>query len=308
MSKERRIGLRRTLESPAERRNLRNGLLFAFPWIVGFALFIIYPILASLYYSFCLYDGLSAPVWIGIGNYSALYQDELFWKSMGNTLFMVVFGLPINLVASLAMALLLNKKVGGIALYRTIYYIPCIVPAVAVSILWKWLFNAEYGLFNVLLGMVGIDTIGWLQDPAMAKPAFIIMGLWQTGGGVIILLAALQNVPQHLYEAADVDGAKTHHKFLHVTVPAISPVILFNLIMGIIGYFQYFTQAFVMTGGGPADSTLFYGLLLFNRAFLDFQMGYACAMAWILFLVTLICSLIVMVGSRRWVYYEGESK
>jgi multiple sugar transport system permease protein len=288
-------------------KELAKGLAFASPWIVGFLVFTAYAIAASLYFSFCRYDILSPPQWIGLKNYSRLLlDDEVFRKSLWSTMYMVVFGLPVGLVASLAVALLLNAKVKGIAIYRTIFYVPSLVPAVALATLWMWLFNTDIGLINVLLRKVGIAGPGWLTDPLWSKPALILMGLWGAGGSAIIYLAGLQGIPDHLYEAADLDGAGVLSKFRHVTLPMLSPVIFFNLIMGLIGSFQYFTQVYIMTGGGPQDSTLFYALYLFNRAFMDLKMGYASAMAWILFVITLVCTLIVFKTSAKWVYYEGE--
>lgn len=282
--------------------------MFSLPWIIGFTVFIAYPILASLYFSFCSYDAIRPPHWVGFRNYIELFsQDDVFWKSLGNTIFMIVFGLPLMLIASLGLALLLNQKVKGIALYRTLFYLPSITPVVASSILWMWLLNPDIGLINIVLGHLGVThPPGWLTDPSWAKPALILMSLWSAGGGMVIYLAALQDVPVSLYEAASLDGAGLWHKFRHVTLPMISPVILFNVIIGLIGFFQYFTQAYIMTNGGPEDSTNFYALHLFNRAFLDFQMGAASAMAWILFLVTLLAALVVFKTSARWVYYAGE--
>lgn len=293
-----------------ERENQRNGTLFALPWLLGFAIFIAYPLCASLYYSFCTYDAIRPARWVGLQNYQRLFfEDPLFWKSLSNTLYMVALGLPIGLVASLGIAMLLNQKVRGIALYRTLYYLPSITPVVATSILWMWLLNPEMGLVNLFLKSVGVaNPPAWLTDPFWSKPALILMSLWGVGGGMVIYLAALKDVPEALYEAAALDGASRWSQFRHVTLPMISPVIFFNLIMGLIGSFQYFTQAFVMTNGGPQDSTTFYALHLFNKAFLDFKMGYASAMAWILFLITIVGALLVFRTSARWVYYGGEVK
>ncbi|HTE17409.1 MAG TPA: sugar ABC transporter permease [Armatimonadota bacterium] len=294
-----------------QRRNLRNGLLFASPWIVHLLVFIAYPIAASLYYSLCSYDTLRPPRWVGLENYRILFtEDPLFWTSVWNTLYMVAVGLPVSMVISLGIALLMNQKLKGMAFYRTIYYLPSITPVVATSILWLWLLNPEMGLVNNVLGKAGIAGPGWLASPQWAKPGLILMGLWGAGGGMVIYLAGLQDVPTQLYEAASLDGAGKLAQFRHVTLPMLSPVILFNLIMGLIGSFQYFTQAYVISNGtgGPQDSTLFYALHLFGRAFLDFRMGYACAMAWVLFLVTLLCALAVFRSSARWVYYGGEAR
>lgn len=291
-------------------RDQLNGLLFASPWLIGLAVFTAYPIVASLYYSFCSYDAIRPPRWVGIENYRVLFtNDDLFWKSLNNTLYMVVVGLPIGLLAALAIALLLNQKLKGMAFYRTVFYLPSITPIVATSILWLWLLNPEMGLVNMGLNHLGIaNPPGWLVDPAWAKPALILMGLWGAGGGMVIYLAALQDVPVALYEAAEIDGAGRLSQFRHVTLPMLSPVILFNLIMGLIGTFQYFTQVYVMTGGGPQDSTMFYALHLFNRAFMDFKMGYASAMAWVLFVITLACAILVFRSSARWVYYAGDER
>jgi multiple sugar transport system permease protein len=287
------------------------GLAFAAPWILHFVVFIACPIALSFYYSLCDYDTLSPPHWVGVENYRWLFtQDPLFWKSLWNTFYVVVFGLPLSMGMSLGLAFLLNQKVRGIAFYRTVFYLPSIVPVVATSILWLWLLNPEIGLINTGLSRVGLRGPGWLIDPAWAKPALILMGLWSAGGGMIIYLAGLQDVPQSLYEAAALDGAGPWARLWNVTLPFLSPILLFNLIMGLIGSFQYFTQVYVMTDGtgGPQDATLFYALRLFRSAFIDFNMGYASAMAWVLFGITLLCALIVFRTSARWVYYAGESR
>jgi multiple sugar transport system permease protein len=292
-----------------ERSQLALGLAFASPWIFGFLVFTAYPIVASLYYSFTYFDTLSPPVWVGAQNYTRLLaEDPLFWQSLRNTLFMVVFGLPASLVAGLALALLLNQKLRGMAIYRTIFYIPSIVPTVASSVLWMWLLNPQIGLINKMLTAAGVQGPGWLTDPAWSKPALILMGIWGVGSAMIIYLAGLQDVSQELYEAAEIDGAGSAAKLFHVTLPMLSPVIFFNLVMGIIGTFQYFTQVFVMTHGGPEDSTLFYALHLFNKAFVDLQFGYASAMAWILFAITIAATALVFRSSARWVYYPGETR
>jgi multiple sugar transport system permease protein len=294
--------------SPAEARALRLGLLFASPWLIGLTVFGLYPILASLYYSLCNYDGIRSPRFIGTHNYTKmLFQDELFYKALFNTLYMVVFGVPLSIIGGLTVALLLNQKVKGIAVYRTIYYLPSVVPVVASSILWLWLLNPDIGLVNIGLHQLGIKhPPAWLGDPFWSKPALLLMGLWGVGGGMVIYLAALQNVSEALYEAASLDGAGAIKKFWNVTLPMITPVVLFNLITALIGTFQYFTEAYVMTSGGPEDSTTFYALRLFNSAFQDFHLGYASAMAWVLFLITLTCALLVFRSSLRWVYYDGE--
>ena len=302
-----------------ERRDFRNGLLFASPWIIGFLTFTLYPIVMSLYYSFCRFDAITKPHWAGLDNYHTLFTaDPLFWKTLGNTFYMVLIGLPIALCFALFLAILLNQKIKGLAFYRTVFYLPSITPVVASSILWLWLLNPQIGLVNYLLvpilnGINGFTHLkltapGWLSDPHWSKPALVLMGMWGVGNTVVIFLASLQEVPEELYEAALIDGAGTLRKLWHITFPMISPVIFFNLIMGIIGYFQFFTQVWVMTRGGPEDSTAFYALYLFTNAFLFFKMGYASAMAWILFAITLICTLIVFKTSSKWVYYSGDGK
>jgi multiple sugar transport system permease protein len=293
------------------RRDLRVGLAFISPWLVGFLVFTLVPIVSSLYYSFCDYRVLSPPRWVGIRNYVELFTDhDYFLPALKNTAFMFL-ELPLALALSIAIALLLNQKLKGMAFFRTLYYLPSVVPIVASSILWLWLLNPEYGLVNKSLAAMHLPTTEWLQSPLWSKPAFIVMDLWMVGGSIVIYLAALQGVPTHLYEAAELDGASPWRRTWHITLPAISPVIFFNLILGIIGTFQYFTQAFLMTGtppGGPANSTLFYALFLFQNAMAYFRMGYACAMAWVLFVVTLLATLVVFKTSWRWVYYEGEGK
>jgi multiple sugar transport system permease protein len=296
---------------PRARSSEWAGLAFASPWIVHLLLFIAYPIAVSLYYSFCDFDTLSPPHWVGSDNFRRLLtEDPLFWRSLRNTFYMVAFGLPLSMATSLTLAFLLNQKLRGMAFYRTVFYLPSIVPVVATSVLWLWLLNPEIGLVNAGLARLGLRGPGWLIDPAWAKPALILMGLWGAGGGMLIYLAGLQDVPESLYEAAALDGAGAWARLRHVTLPMLSPILLFNLIMGLIGAFQYFTQVYVMTNGsgGPQDATLFYALRLFHTAFRDFRMGYASAMAWVLFLITLLCALVVFRTSARWVYYAGESR
>ena len=282
------------------------GLLFVAPWLVGFLLLTVYPVFATLYLSFTDYRVLSPPRWVGWANYTELLTDtENFWPSLGNTVFFFL-ELPLTLLLGLALALLLNQKLRGMAIYRTIFYLPSIVPVVANAMLWLWLLNPEHGLINAGLRAVHLPGPAWLASPLWAKPALIVMDLWAVGGSMVIYLAALQGVPVSLYEAADLDGANAFQKLTNVTLPAISPVIFFNLIIGVIGTFQYFTQTFVMTRGGPDKATLFYALYLYQNAFQYFRMGTACAMAWLLFLVTLAATFIVFKTSARWVYYEGE--
>ncbi|MFC0329818.1 carbohydrate ABC transporter permease [Paenibacillus sepulcri] len=288
------------------KRNVVNGMLFVSPWVIGFIALTMVPFVLSLYYSFTTYDVVAAPDWTGIQNYVQLMKDPIFWTSIYNTLFYTVFSVPLSIVIGVALALLLNLKIRGMAFYRTIFYLPSIVPLVASSILWLWLFDPQFGLINSMLEAIGIRGPGWLVDPAWSKPALIVMGLWGIGGAMIIYLAGLQDIPQEMYESAELDGAVWWHKIVYITLPMLTPVIFFNLIMGLIGSFQYFTQAYIVTSGGPNDSTLFYSLYLYNNAFSYFHMGYASAMAWILFLLIMAATLIVFKSSARWVFYGGD--
>ncbi len=297
-------------------RNLRNGLLFVSPWVIGFLLFTAYPIVASFYYSFTEFNILRPPEWIGLLGYEdLLFYDPLFWISIKNTLFMLVFSLPPSLLLALALATLLNQDIRGKALFRTVFYLPSILPAVATAMLWMWIFNPQYGLLNSILTMLfGIEGPGWLVDPRWSKPAFVVMGMWGVGGTMVIFLAGLQGIPKQLYESEEIDGANPWTQFWRVTFPMLSPTLFFNLVMGIIGLFQYFTAPYIMTRGvgsnvppgSPLNSTLFYALYLFQNAFAYFKMGYASAMAWILFVLIVLATLVVFKSSARWVYYEGQ--
>jgi len=297
------------LHNARERRRLRIGVLFALPWIVGFLGLTVYPVMASFYYSLHVYSTFDQPMkWVGFSNYSKLlFHDPLFWKSLWNTAYMVLIGVPFHISLAVIIAMLLNLNLRGVAFYRTIFYIPTIVPTVATAVLWMWIFNPEYGLINALLGLLGIRGPGWLIVPELAKPSLILMGCWTIGGTIIIFLAGLQDIPEHLYEAAMLDGANSLQRVRHVTLPLLSPIIFFNVIMGVIGGFQVFTSAFIMTGGGPLDATLFYAYYLYNNAFVYFKMPYASAMAWLLFLVVIGATMLVFNTFGRTVYYEGEA-
>ena len=283
-----------------------GGVICALPWIIGFLIFGGGPMLFSLLISFSDYDILSAPRLTGVGNYTRLLtEDRLFYVALWNTLYMVI-AVPLGMVASLGIALLLNQSIRGMAAWRTMFYLPAIVPLVAASVLWVWIFNPQGGLINMMLASIGLTGPSWLQDSSWSKPALIIMGLWSAGGGMIIWLAGLKSIPGSLYEAAEVDGASTIQQFIHITIPQLTPYIFFNLIMGMIGTFQIFGQAFIMTQGGPVNSTLFYVYHLFNHAFRYGNMGYASAMAWVLFIIVLILTVFQLKGSKRWVHYESD--
>ena len=286
------------------------GYLFAAPWLLGLLLLTAGPIGVSIVYSFCRYDVLHAAEFVGLENYRRLFAgDPLFWKSLANTGYMML-GVPLGMAVGLGIAMLLNSQVRGMQVYRTVFYLPAIVPMVASSTLWIWVLNPEVGLVNSMLRTLGVgDPPNWLQSSSWllgSKSAIILMGLWSAGSGMIIWLAGLKGIPQHLYEAAEIDGAGAWGQFFHVTLPMLSPYIFFNLIMGIIGTMQVFTQAYIMTEGGPDDSTMFYAYYLFNNAFRYFKMGYASALAWILFVVILILTLIQLKLAPRWVHYESE--
>jgi len=288
------------------RKQWYAGVICAGPWLLGFVAFTGGPILFSIIMSFCQYDVLNPARFIGLDNYRWLFtQDPLFWKSLWNTLYMVI-GIPVGMSASMGLALLLNQRLKGMALYRTLFYLPAIVPAVASAILWIWVFNPSNGLLNAALAWFGIHGPAWLQDVQWSKPAIILMGLWGAGSGMIIWLAGLKGIPAHLYEAAEVDGASAWQRFYYITMPMMSPYIFFNLVMGLIGTFQIFSQAYIMTQGGPVNATLFYAYHLFNSAFRYLQMGQASAMAWVLFAIVLVLTIGQLVLSKRWVHYEAE--
>ncbi|HEX2099210.1 MAG TPA: sugar ABC transporter permease, partial [Candidatus Synoicihabitans sp.] len=274
----------------------------------GFFVFTLYPVLASLYYSFCDYDVLARPVWIGALNYRDMVTDHVYWKALSNTLVFSLISLPLGLTVALALALLLNRPVRGRGIFRAIYYLPSLLPAVASATVWLWVLNGRHGLLNQALLAIGIDhPPQWLSDPAWTKPALALMAVWGCGNTVLIFLAALQGVPRALLEAAMIDGASPWRRLWHVILPAVSPVIYFNLIIGLIGSLQTFATAFVLlANGGPDRSALFYAVYLYQNAFEYRQMGYACAMAWVLFLITLGLTWLAMRGTRGFVHYQEE--
>jgi len=297
-------------DSPLRRRNLRNGLLFCGPALVGLTVLTLYPVAASLYYSVCDYSVLEPPLYIGLANYKRMLTDYLVNTALYNTVYFAVFSVPIGMLVAFSLALLLNAKVRGQAIYRTIFFIPSIVPVVALSVLWLWILGPQYGILNSLLRGLGLPTPGWMADPHWAKPALILMSTWGVGGWIVIYLAGLQDVPTELYEAADLDGASVVQKLKFITLPMMSPHLFFTLVMGLIVSFQFFTQAMVMTGGtgNPDSSTLFYSMYIFQNAFQQFKMGYACALAWLLFVIILTATLLIFKTSARYVYYHAEQR
>jgi multiple sugar transport system permease protein len=283
---------------------LRVGLAFISPWVIGFIWFNLYPVLASVYYSFTSFHVIETPQWVGLNNFATLAQDDLFWTSLVNTAYFVAGSVPLDLVAALAIAVLLNLRLPLRAILRTCYYIPTIVPTVAGAILWIMLFNTHGGIVNETLGLVGIDEIPWLSSPTWAMPALILLSVWGAGMAIVIFLAGLQDVPVTLYEAARLDGAGSLRLVWHVTVPLVSPVILLNGVLGIINGSQIFALPLIMTGGGPLNATLVYSIELFRNAFVYYKMGYASALAWIFFVFLFGLTLLSLRLSRRYVHYE----
>ena len=296
--------------SSLERQEAITGMTFATPFIIGMIVFTAFPFLASLYFSFTNYDMISSPQWIGIKNYTILFKnDPLFYTSLWNTLFHVIVSTPLGIVAGICLALLLNSKVKGISIYRTIYYLPNVVSIVAMAFLWMWIFQPNYGIINQILAQIGIEGPGWYLDSTsttIPKLTLILMGLWTAGGSMVIYLAALQDIPVSIYEAARIDGAGSIAQLFKITLPLITPTIFFNLVTSLIGGFQMFTLAYIMTNGGPGTSTYYFGYYLYNKAFSDYQMGMASAMSWVLLAITMIITAIAFGFSKKWVFYLGE--
>ncbi|EFU42185.1 binding-protein-dependent transport systems inner membrane component [Paenibacillus vortex V453] len=281
------------MSSKTDRKNLRNGLLFISPWIIGFLLFTAYPLFSSLYYSLTDYNIINEPVWVGLDNYVKLFTgDSLFYKVLYNTLFMIVVGISVTTVGSVFIAILLNnRRIRGLAFFRVVFFLPTLVPLVVLSILWIWVLQPDNGVLNTILGFIGIEGPGWFSSPFWAKPAFVLMALWGSGQMIIIYLAGLQGISDSLYEAASIDGASSWRQVFHITIPMLKPAIVFNVITGMIGTLQSFAESFIITNGGPDGSTMFYSLYLYQNAFQYAKMGYASAMAWILLVIALLITL-----------------
>lgn len=291
------------------RREALWAYLLISPWIIGFIVLTAGPMIASMVFSFTDYSVINPARFVGLDNWKYMFfEDPLFWHSLRVTLTYAIVALPLGLALGLGLALLLNTKVPGITVWRTVYYMPSVVSGVAVSVLWSYVFNPRFGIMNWMLGWFGIKGPGWLASVDWALPAMIIMSLWGVGGGMITYLAGLQGIPTPLYEAATIDGATKWHQFWRITLPLITPVIFYNLVTGIIGAFQYFTNAFVMTNGGPANATEFYNLYLYRNTFRWGRLGFGSAMAWFLLFMVLVMTLLVFRSSAAWVYYEGELK
>ena len=285
------------------------GLSFASPWIIGLLLWTIYPILASFYYSFTRYDIIREAKFIGFSNYSKLlFEDETFRIVMGNTIYLVVVGVPIGVTTAFVLALLLNNEIKLRPVFRTIFFLPAIVPAIAVAEVWRWTYHPNFGLINSVLKAMELRTIPFLSSMALAKPSLILIGAWGQGFSMMIFLATLQNIPRSLYDAAFVDGANVWQRLRHITIPMATPAILYVTLLGMIGTFQYFTIGWLLTQGGPNRATEFLSIYLYRNAFNFFKMGYASAIAWLLFLVIVVITLFIFRTSARWVYYGGEAK
>lgn len=289
--------------------NKKNLTIFAFtsPWVIGFLSFGIYPIIISFYYSLCQYDVLREPMFIGLENYRTIfYEDAYFWKTIWNTLYYTIFRVPINIFLSLLIAILLNRTLKASGLIRATFFLPSLISGVALSVIWIWIFNPQIGLLNTILAFFGLKGPLWLQDENWSKLSLVIMSTWSIGGGrMLVFLAALQNVNPNLYEALKLDGGNDLQCFWHITLPLISPVIFLWSVIEVIASMQIFTEAFIMTKGGPLESTLFYNLYLYNQAFENFNMGYASALAWILLVITLIITLAQFRLSKKYVYYDN---
>lgn len=291
---------------PTKSASTAVGLLFASPWLIGFLLFLAYPLIISIYYSFTSFSVLKPPLWIGASNYTELAHDAVFRQAFANTILYTVASVPLATITAIGLALLLNLKVRGQGIYRTLFYLPSLVPMVALAILWLWILNSQYGLLNYGLASVHAPTPPWLTDPGWTKWSLVLISMWGCGNAMVIYLAGLQDIPVNLYEAAELDGTGPLRKIWHVTLPLLSPVILFNVVMAVIGSLQTFALPYVMfPGGQPARSAYFLSMYLYDNAFLYQRMGYASAIGWIMFLITFVLTMLAIKLSSRYVYYEG---
>lgn len=294
------------LSSPLARREALSFYILISPWLIGFLVFLAYPMLRSLYLSFTSYNLLSPPEWVGLRNFERILSDSDFWQSLKVTLLYALGSVPGGTLIALALAMVLAQKLRGVNVWRTIFFLPSILSSIAVAVLWSFIFRPKDGLLNMVLGWFGIQGPDWLLSEQWALPAMIIMSWWSVGGQIVIYLAGLKGIPEVLYEAAEIDGATSWAKFRFVTIPMLSPTIFFNVVLAIIGALQVFDVGFVLTRGGPNNATLFYMLNLYQRAFQMTQMGYASALAWILFIIIMGITLLVIRSSAAWVYYESE--
>jgi multiple sugar transport system permease protein len=299
---------RRQGMTTSQKRNQLMGLLFVSPWLLGFLLWTLYPLTSSFYYSLTRYDLLRDPIFIGLENYNEiLTRDPLFGKVTYNTLYYVGLSAPLGVAAAFLMASLLNTEIKGRSFFRAIFFFPAIIPAFVTAVVWQFLVNVQYGAINGTLQGLGLPVIPFIANPDYAKPTLILIHIWAQGNAIVIFLATLQEVPRSLYEAATVDGANAWHKFWNVTIPMTTPVILFNLVIGLIYGFQNFTLPWLLTAGGPNNATELYTLFLYRNAFQYLRMGKASALAWILFVVIVVFTILLFRSSNRWVYYGGEN-
>lgn len=283
------------------------GYLFALPVILGLLVFTVIPMIASLFLSFTDYNVISDFKMIGFENYKKIFTEDLYFKKSIYVTFIFVIGNTFfTMIAAIIMALLMNVKIKGQGIFRTIIYLPVVLPAVASNILWMWMYNPDFGLLNTILKFFHLPTSNWIYDEKTAIPSIFLMSVWACGGTALIILAGLQDVPTDQLEAVEVDGGNVWHKFAYITIPFISPIIFFNIVMGFIGAFQTFSQAYIMTGGGPNNATLFYALLIYRKAFGENQFGYASALAWIMFIIIAFFTMFIFKTAKSWVFYGGE--
>lgn len=280
------------------------GYIFISPFILGVLLWVLIPALTAIWLVFHDWNLITPASYTGLDNVARLGGDRLFWQALKVTLIYTVFSVPLSLVISFCLAMLINQPLRGIALFRTIFYLPSIMPVVAAAVLWAWIFNTEFGLLNILMRSVGLPKIGWLLQPQWALPALILMSLWSVGAPMIIFLAGLQGIPETFYEAAKIDGADRWGQLRHITIPLMTPTIFFNLVIGIINSFQVFTAALIMTGGGPQNATLFFALYIYQVGFRFLEMGYAATLSWVLFFILAVLTRLVFKTVGRQVHYE----
>ncbi len=300
--------LRRARISTLRRREAISGYLAIMPWLLGYLIFTAGPMLFSAYLTFTKWELLTPPRWIGWGNFQFLLVDKTFRTALWNTFLFTVLSVPLQLLVALGVALLLNLGIRGKNWYRAIIFLPSQTPIVANALLWFFIFSPTYGLANVVMDVFGLPQQRWLWDVQLVKPALIVMAIWGFGGAMIIFLAGLQNIPQSFYEAAEIDGAGTFAKFLHITIPLLSPTIFFNLVIGLIGAFQIFTPVYIMTRGGPGTASMMLGMYIYRHGFEQFNMGYASLLAWVLFVIVMLLTLVQFAVAKRWVHYEGDTR
>ncbi len=299
------------MASNSKKTKKRNIIpyLFIMPWILGFLIFTLGPLVFSLVMSFFDWPIVGKPTFVGFQNYITMFTDDpLFWKSLGVTLKFAVVFVPLNLIIALFLAMLLNKEVKGLSIFRTIFYIPSVISGVSLAMIWSWVFDYEYGILNYIISLLGIQGPNWLGDPKWSIIAMVIASLWGQGTLMLVFLAGLKDIPKELYEAASIDGANRVQQFFKITLPMLSPTILFNLVTTVISAFQQMTLALLLTGGGPMKSTYFYAMHVYNNAFKHYKMGYSAANAWFMFLIILSLTMLIFRSSAVWVYYENEVK